>query len=332
MRYSIFAVLTIISVLSVSGQSYAGTAVDLYDQGLREYTNGNTLKAYELFIKACDDGFEQACVYKRNINKDNNIDVSDDIFSKYNNINLNEAIKLYKDKKYIVSFPVFNQYCKNHDPMACLYLSRSYASGRGVGQNTNKALEILDQYYDTNDVFKFDKAQILEYRVGDIDATNKAINIYNSLINSNIDWVAEDSRKALTRVPTYIFLGEILPIMSKYNKNKIKYDFLVKKINSVDLSDISPQLRSIFTQWRDLFLKIAKYNDDSLLDTIFTIGKSAVKGFIGDYTFIIDAAESAHSAYKISEDSDRLKYFQAKLNEQLGKEDISFQFVNNLLE
>lgn len=306
-----------------------GNAYAQYETGKWYYEHGNEEAGNFYLNWACNNKNPQACEY-----------LTQNIVAKFNfnDRTPQEQFKLgdiyLKEKKYPLAFKLFKLSCeKGNYPPACLQLGRAYAVGEGTARNSEKAMEIFNKYYHEHDAFKLEKALMLEYAFGSNAKTiDEAMEIYNSIANSSTEWIVQDAKSGLGRIPAYIFVTKLFPALIDYSKDRIKYEQLESTLNSIDVGSISPALRDLFFKWKEPYLKVAKMNDSALLDGLLLIGSSAVKGFMGDWSFVLDAGKHLYSAYTSGETVDMVKHYQAKIFEQLQKEQISSTYVNSLFK
>lgn len=248
-----------------------------------------------------------------------------------------KAQQIYKDKNYSESFPMFINLCKNKNfKLACWDLANSYASGRGVQENPEKGLEICNEYLAQNDVrssllgdlFKCTKAVILLFKLNYSDQImSEVFEIYKSLVDSKIKWVAEESRNTLSAIPIYLFLDNYLRNLGAFRKNLIDFKEFEKRMHGINTNDIPPDLRDKFFAMRNPCLKSAEINDESIVKRL---GKSAVngaiKGFLGG---IFGAGEAAVEEISKGIEADNINN-ECKKRSRIFFDDIKKYQISNM--
>lgn len=255
----------------------------------------------------------------------------------------NTGINFFRKKDYSESFPIFSHLCNYESYLpACVFLGRSYAWGYGVNKDPNKALQIYRKYSkgnidkswdkDWKDVFQFEEASTLEYASGDIDDVDKAIEIYKSLTNSEIDWIKNNANEGLTRLSIYILMVKYLCTEGNYFSKKIDYEKFRDQLNEIELGNLPYDIREKFTNMRNSCLKYAKDNDSiwsGLISGAVIGAKVGVNAAMGDFA---GAGAGVAEFFSLWSDSDKTKNECVKNVEYFYKEIEKYKISHKLLD
>lgn len=315
-----FAIVNIDNMKKIAdgGNSYAQ-----YEVGKYYYESGNKVLGSRYLNMACDGQYNPACEY---LNKNNDFPKEN-----INNFTFEEGLKFYDNKEYKNAFLIFENLCDNYKSKgACFMLGICYRFGEGTRKNTSKALNIFSSpTFESDENAHLQQAYIYEFDEGNSYSINKAKSIYSILKNSPDKKVAERASKGLERNYIYSFLEKVFIPYNSFFKDKIEYDALERHLMSVDTSKIPSELKNTYLSWRLPFLKLAS-NKRTLGDTAWEIGKSALKGFLLDFSFVTDALDSWNKDEKLKPLITEERHYYSLLVDQLQQLNISAKFWNSL--
>lgn len=253
--------------------------------------------------------------------------------NKYKKMN-EEANKLYKAQDYPQAFELFKTACeKGNIPESCFEASLMSKNGIGTKQNNDISHNMLNKLLKNNeDVSQLYAAFLLEYVATYIDDNiNKSYNIYNKLKNSKNSVVIDHVNKALKRLPTYIFLNELIPITKKYKSKNINYHTYRISLENINTNNITPDIREAFYAFRDSCLASEKQANNFLLDYSMMLGKIFIGGFTGGALGLLGVAPDFFQQIKdFSNVSDSCKNDTIRFYNVLDNEGISRHWINSL--
>lgn len=336
--------ILLLSVLTFFGtQTFAESGREYYEKGLEAYKNDEPLKALHYFSWACDEGYSDGCARKRLI-ENSPLDSTLNITKPTNNTHslpydevkkiFEYALEQYNAKNYSKSFPLFLKLCtENKDYPSCLWLGRSYAFGYGTGKNPMAALDIFRDNRNKHEAFRLEEAELREYSIGGDDDINNAMNMYNELKNSKVEWIANAAKEGLGRLPTYIFLNELLPVQGAYLRNKINYDTLYERLHNIDTKYISPDLREQFYVMRESCLKVAKNNENYWKEAIGNSATTFFKTLAGGVSGIVEGVIEGFSiGNRMADDGDICIQRNKAFANAMSRETISGAWLENKIK
>lgn len=304
--------------LADNGNSYAQ-----YEVGKYYYEHGDRNTGINYLNRSCANKYNPACEYLAKFN-----DIPLEEIKKYT---LDDGYKFYDSKDYRNAFRIFENYCNNYkNKGACIMLGISTRLGNGTTKDISKALNIFSSsILQDDEVANLQKAYIYEYEYGNSYYINNAMQIYDILKNSNNKDIAKNAIEGLERNKVYSFLEKVFIPYNAFFKDRINYDSLERYLMSVDTSNLPQGLKNAYLSWRLPFLKLAS-NKTTVGDTIWEIGKSAVKGFLLDFSFVGDALDNWNKDEKLKPLYAEEKHYYSLLIDQLRDLDISANFWNSL--
>ena len=153
--------------------------------------------------------------------------------------------------------------------------------------------------------------------------------IYNTLTRDSKGEIKERAKEALIRGDIYDFLANIFNPITSYFKGNLSYSQLENSLINVSTSRIPPSIKNAYIAWRLPFLKLAE-NKSSWGDSLWHIGKSAVKGFLLDFSFITDAVDLWQKDEKLKPIATEERHYYSLFLDQLKQYKISAKYLNSL--
>lgn len=244
---------------------------------------------------------------------------------------LDDGFKFYQEKKYYQAYPIFKQYCREEQlDDACLMYGISEMYGHGTVRSPSGAMRIFNMpILKDNPNAEIRKAEIYEYSYGSSSDIVGAMSIYRRLENSHISYVAKWAKEGLERKPVYEFLERVCRPVTAFYNDKIKYDQLERALMNVNTRELPPKLEQLYYSWRLPLLKLAA-NKTTWGDSLWLIGKSAVKGFIGDYSFLGDVWDAWNKDEKMKPLISEVNLYERLMIEELKNLEISAKFWNSV--
>lgn len=173
----------------------------------------------------------------------------------------NHAFKLGQNNKLEDAYKEFNQLCtdKKYIP-ACLSKAYHLRYGLGTNKNPEEAIKIYSEYANQgHEEALLDYASMLEYEYGnDINNVNTIADIYNSLLNSQFQYIRDRAAEGLIRLYSMKVYHDFWQAYYKFYRGKISYEVFEEQLNNIDLHDVIPLIKNTFIIYRKSILKEAK--------------------------------------------------------------------------
>lgn len=156
--------------------------------------------------------------------------------------------------------------------------------------------------------------------------------MFQKLLNSKDQKLVEACQKRLKNLPIYDFIYSLFSPIIDFKNNKLNEKQFENKMLYINTSKLPPDIKFSYDRLIVPLIKICEHDKEnsSLSHHAWNIGKSVVKGFLFDFSFITDAMDSYDAEGKMKDTGIEFEHYFNLLVEALQKEQISGRFFNSM--